>query len=350
MAAARQRPLRGDVRPRRARPLAVPGRRLARPPRHVAARHGAQAGRRRRRQRRPADRVGPPRPGARARQRPADAAALAELRRRLEAGDTRPSAACRRRTSPHADGHIPDLEDVEPEHGRALDLDALFWRVGLREPAAELARPSTSRSTPCGPGSAPGTSSSPARRWRRPPATARCATPSTASTTSPSMGFDVLYLPPVHPIGADPAQGPQQHAPRRRRPTPAARGRSAAPRAATPPCTPSWARSTTSPSSPPPADDRDIELASTSPSSARRTTPGSPSTRVVRPPPRRHDPVRREPAQEVPGHLPARLRERRLAGAVGGARRRDPLLDRRRASRCSGSTTRTPRRSPSGSG
>ena len=57
----RQRPLRGHVRARPARPLAVPGRRLARPPRHVAARHGAQArratGDERRRDGGPADRV-----------------------------------------------------------------------------------------------------------------------------------------------------------------------------------------------------------------------------------------------------------------------------------------------------
>ena len=36
---------------------------------------------------------------------------------------------------------------------------------------------------------------------------------------------------------------------------------------------------------------------------------------------RRHDPVRREPAEEVPGHLSVRLRDRRLARAVGGAAR-----------------------------
>ena len=36
---------------------------------------------------------------------------------------------------------------------------------------------------------------------------------------------------------------------------------------------------------------------------------------------RRHDPVRREPAEEVPGHLSVRLRDRRLAGAVGRAER-----------------------------
>ena len=42
---------------------------------------------------------------------------------------------------------------------------------------------------------------------------------------------------------------------------------------------------------------------------------------VVPQAPRRHDPVRREPAEEVPGHLSVRLRDRGVARAVGGARR-----------------------------
>ena len=37
--------------------------------------------------------------------------------------------------------------------------------------------------------------------------------------------------------------------------------------------------------------------------------------------PRRHHPVRREPAEEVPGHLPVRLRDAGLARALGGAGR-----------------------------
>jgi hypothetical protein len=49
---------------------------------------------------------------------------------------------------------------------------------------------------------------------------------------------------------------------------------------------------------------------------------------LVHHPRRRHDPVRREPTEEVPGHLPDQLRDRRLAGALGGARRRVPVLDR----------------------
>ncbi len=45
------------------------------------------------------------------------------------------------------------------------------------------------------------------------------------------------------------------------------------------------------------------------------------ASRVVPLAPGRHGPVRGEPAQEVPGHLPVRLRERGLARAVGGTAR-----------------------------
>ena len=72
--------------------------------------------------------------------------------------------------------------------------------------------------------------------------------------------------------------------------------------------------------------------------------------RVVLPPARRHPQVRREPAQEVPGHLQRRLRLRGLAGPVAGAARRGALLGRPRRAASSGSTTRTRSRSPSGSG
>ena len=44
----------------------------------------------------------------------------------------------------------------------------------------------------------------------------------------------------------------------------------------------------------------------------------------------RHDQVRREPAEEVPGHLPVRLRVGGLAGAVARAEGRDRVLDRAR--------------------
>ena len=42
----------------------------------------------------------------------------------LEAGDTRPLGHLPSEDEPHhLDGHVPDLEDVEPEHGGALDLE-----------------------------------------------------------------------------------------------------------------------------------------------------------------------------------------------------------------------------------
>ena len=63
------------------------------------------------------------------------------------------------------------------------------------------------------------------------------------------------------------------------------------------------------------------------------------ASRVVPAAARRHDPVRREPAEEVPGHLSVRLRERRLAGAVGGAAERLRVLDR-------AGRARLPRRQP----
>ena len=81
-----------------------------------------------------------------------------------------------------------------------------------------------------------------------------------------------------------------------------------------------------------------------------RPSVGRRASGVVPPPARRHDPVRREPAEEVPGHLPVRLRDRRLAGAVGRAAERVPILDRAGRARSSASTTRTPSRSRSGSG
>ena len=61
---------------------------------------------------------------------------------------------------------------------------------------------------------------------------------------------------------------------------------------------------------------------------------------------RRHDPVRRESAEEVPGHLSVRLRERRLAGAVGRAAARVRCSGSSRACASSASTTRTPKPFP----
>ena len=61
-----------------------------------------------------------------------------------------------------------------------------------------------------------------------------------------AMGFDVVYLPPIHPIGTRLPQGPEQHPRPRARPIPARRGRSATSRAATTPSIPTSATSTPS--------------------------------------------------------------------------------------------------------
>ena len=62
----------------------------------------------------------------------------------------------------------------------------------------------------------------------------------------------------------------------------------------------------------------------------RRPPVADRAPRVVQPPPGRDAEVRREPAQEVPGHLQRQLGLRGLAGPVGGAARRRPLLGRPR--------------------
>ncbi len=97
---------------------------------------------------------------------------------------------------------------------------------------------------------------------------------------------------------------------------------SAARRAATRPSTRNWAAGRTSAGCwrrPPTTAWRSPW---TSPSSAPRTTPGSSSTRLVQLAPGRHHQIRREPAEEVPGHRQCRLLCRRghsqpVAGAAG---------------------------------
>ena len=134
------------------------------------------------------------------------------------------------------------------------------------------------------------------------------------------LGFDVVYLPPVHPIGRDEPQGPQQRARRRSPATPAARGRSARRRAATTALHPELGT----------MDDFDAPRRRARASSgieialdfAIQCSPDHPwltrAPGVVPPPPRRHAQVRREPAQALPGHLQRQLRHARTGeGAVG---------------------------------
>ena len=143
-------------------------------------------------------------------------------------------------------------------------------------------------------------------------------------------GFDVLYFPPIHPIGRKNRKGrnntlvagpddpgvavrDRRRRGRARRRPPRARhdgrpalavrhrararhGRGARPRA----------------------------------QRLRRPPVADRAPRVVPPPPRRHDQVRREPAQEVPGHLQLQLGHAGLEGAVGGVAADRALLGRRR--------------------
>ena len=71
---------------------------------------------------------------------------------------------------------------------------------------------------------------------------------------------------------------------------------------------------------------------------------------LVQAAPRRHDPVRRESAEEVPGRLSVRLRQRGLARRCGRRCATCSCSGASAACACSASTTRTPSRSRSGSG
>ena len=123
----------------------------------------------------------------------------------------------------------------------------------------------------------------------------------------------------------------QQHARRGARRPGQPLGASAPPRAGTRRSIPSSARSKTSTASWRAARGHGIEIAL---DIAFQCSPDHPYVREhpewFRAPPRRHHQVRREPAQEVPGHLSLRFRVRRLARPVGGAQERRPVLDRPR--------------------
>ena len=146
------------------------------------------------------------------------------------------------------------------------------------------------------------------------------------------LGFDVLYLPPVHPIGTTNRKG-------RNNALVAAKGDPGSPWAiggvrGRPRRAPSRARHDGGVRAP----GRDRERARArdrarlrDPVLARpplaRRAPG-----VVQPAAGRDAQVRREPAQALPGHLQRQLRLPRLAWVVGGAaRRRPPLVPARRA-------------------
>ncbi|CAM5273091.1 Alpha-1,4-glucan:maltose-1-phosphate maltosyltransferase [Streptomyces alboniger] len=99
------------------------------------------------------------------------------------------------------------------------------------------------------------------------------------------MGFDVVYLPPIHPIGHTP-QGPQQ-LPLPGPTTSACRGRSAPPRAATTPSTRTWAPWRTSTGSWSRPGSWAWRWPSTSPAVLPRPPLGTEASGVVPPPPNR---------------------------------------------------------------
>ena len=161
------------------------------------------------------------------------------------------------------------------------------------------------------------------------------------------MGFDVIYLTPIHPIGTTARKGPNNtlHA---GPDDPGAPTRSAPRR---------WARRD-------PPGPRHLRRFRPLRGRGRAPWPGGGvghrapvlarpplrrrAPRVVHDPGRRHDRLRREPAEEVPGHLPAQLRQR-PAGRLRGDAPDDPGGSTT-GSRSSASTTRTPSPSSSGSG
>ena len=163
------------------------------------------------------------------------------------------------------------------------------------------------------------------------------------------MGFDVVYLPPIHPIGKVHRKGRNNSV-------------TAAPKDVGSP----WAIGSDEGGHDAvhpelgtiddfddfvaAARDQGLEVAL---DLALQCAPDHPwakeHPRVVHRAARRHHRLRGEPAEEVPGHLPDQLRQRPRRhlrrGAAGGA-----VLDRRTASRSSASTTRTPSHRTSGRG
>ena len=121
------------------------------------------------------------------------------------------------------------------------------------------------------------------------------------------MGFDVLYLPPIHPIGVSYRKGPNN----RPRPGPedrAARGESAPRKAGTGPSPGARHARRLRPLRRRGTRARYRDRARPRLSVLARPSMGARASGLVSPAARRHDPVRREPAQEVPGHLSVRLR------------------------------------------
>jgi starch synthase (maltosyl-transferring) len=167
------------------------------------------------------------------------------------------------------------------------------------------------------------------------------------------MGFDVVYLPPIHPVGKVNRKGPNSAqypagTRRRRRHDPGSPWAIGSDEGGHDAVHPDLGT----------IEDFDAFVARTASSAwrSRSTSPCSALRPPVghehpsgSPPGRRDDRLRGEPAEEVPGHLPDQLRQRPRGPLRRGAARR-AALDRRTASASSASTTRTPSRCRSGSG
>ena len=113
-------------------------------------------------------------------------------------------------------------------------------------------------------------------------------------------------------------KGPNNTLRRQARPTPARHGRSVRPRAATTRSIPNSATRRTSPRSWPGPGNWAWRSRSTWRCNARRIIRGSKAPGMVHHAARRHHRLRRESPEEVPGHLPAQLRQR--PGRAGRAR------------------------------
>ena len=302
--ARRRRPLHRDGRAGRAGPVDVPGRRLERPVGDLATRRHRQARRR----------AGPGRAGERPRgRRPAAAA------RGPPAAPSAPTATCCsprrtrcatprcRCTRPRRARALPGRAD---DHGRAPGPRADHPRPaapGLRRPHPRAVRllvrvlPAVHRRP---------------RRERPARCTARSPPSAKELDRVAAMGFDVVYLPPIHPIGTVHRKGPNSAALPGGNPvaqpgdvgSPWAIGSAEGGHDAIHPELGDFddfdafvAR----------AKDLGMEVAL---DFALQAAPDHPwvrrAPRVVHRAPRRLDRLRGEPAEEVPGHLPDQLRQR----------------------------------------
>ncbi len=144
------------------------------------------------------------------------------------------------------------------------------------------------------------------------------------------MGFDVLYLPPIHPIGDAFRKGANNSlTPKAGEPgSPWAIGAEAGGHKSIHPelgTLEDFRRLVAKAARARNRDRARHRLSGEPGSPVRARAPG-----VVSASAGRHHSVRRESAEEIPGHLPVPLRRRSVARAVGGAEERGRLLDRTR--------------------